>query len=54
MVHWNSGIGLVHRRLRSSSVPLGHQPMWDATGTVAIVYNGEIFNYRELRARAEA
>lgn len=27
----------------------GHQPMWDQTGRYCIVFNGEIFNYRELR-----
>src|SRR3989338_4010887 len=43
-------VGLAHRRLSIIDLsPLGHQPMWDATGTVAIVYNGEIYNYRELR-----
>jgi asparagine synthase (glutamine-hydrolysing) len=45
------GIGLAHRRLSIIDLsPLGHQPMWDATQTVVIVFNGEIFNYRELRA----
>lgn len=51
----NDGIGLVHRRL--SIIDLsdsGHQPMWDPTGTTVIVYNGEIFNYRELRLELEA
>jgi asparagine synthase (glutamine-hydrolysing) len=48
-------LGLVHRRLAIIDLsPLGHQPMWDTTGTVAIVFNGEIFNYRELRAPLEA
>ena len=28
----------------------GNQPMWDAEGTLAIVYNGEIYNYLEIRA----
>ena len=28
--------------------------MWDETGQVAIVYNGEIFNYKEQRARLKA
>lgn len=48
------GIGLAHRRLSIIDLsPGGHQPMWDATGQVAIVYNGEIYNYRELRAQLE-
>lgn len=44
------GIGMAQRRL--SIIDLsdsGHQPMWDATGTVVIIFNGEIYNYRELR-----
>ena len=44
-------VGMAHRRLSIIDIsPLGHQPMWDITNTVAIVFNGEIYNYRELRA----
>ncbi len=47
----DKGIGLAHRRLSIIDLsPLGHQPMWDRTNTVAIVFNGEIYNFRELRA----
>lgn len=47
----DKGIGLAHRRLSIIDLsPLGHQPMWDSTNTVAIIFNGEIYNYRELRA----
>ncbi len=48
-------LGLTHRRLSIIDLsPRGHQPMWDATGTVVIVFNGEIFNYHEQRRRLEA
>lgn len=47
-------IGLAHRRLSIIDLsPLGHQPMWDATGTVAIVFNGEIYNHLELKVELE-
>jgi len=44
-------VGLAHRRLSIIDLsPRGHQPMWDVTRTAVIVYNGELYNYRELRA----
>lgn len=52
-IYWlpEKGIGLAHRRLSIIDLsPLGHQQMWDTTETAMIVFNGEIFNYRELRA----
>jgi asparagine synthase (glutamine-hydrolysing) len=55
---WHSGergVGLAHRRLSIIDLsPRGHQPMWDATRSVCIVYNGEIYNYRELRSELAA
>ena len=46
-------LGLAHRRLSIIDLSaLGHQPMWDVTHTVAIVFNGEIYNYRALRETA--
>src|SRR5207247_6414710 len=50
-----AGVGLAHRRLSIIDLSAsGHQPMWDATGTAVIVFNGEIYNYRELRRGLEA
>src|SRR5262249_55411392 len=41
---------LGHRRLSIIDLtPAAAQPLWDATRSVAIVFNGEIYNYRELR-----
>ena len=44
-------VGLAHRRLSIIDLsPTGSQPMSDASSKVAIVFNGEIYNFRELRA----
>ena len=47
-------IGLGHRRLAILDLsPLSHQPMQDPVSGNWIVYNGEIYNFRELRAELE-
>src|SRR5690348_13410710 len=49
-----SEIGLGNRRLAILDLsPLGHQPMQDPDTSNWIVYNGEIYNFRELRKELE-
>ena len=43
-------VGLVHSRLSIQDLsPLGHQPMFDKDKKIALVFNGEIYNFQELR-----
>lgn len=47
-------LGLGFRRLAILDLsPAGHQPMSDSSGKVWIVFNGEIYNFREIRAELE-
>jgi asparagine synthase (glutamine-hydrolysing) len=41
------------RRLSIIDLPGGSQPVWNETGTLAVFYNGEIYNFRELRKELE-
>jgi len=51
----SQGVGLVHTRLSILDLsPLGHQPMLSDDGRVALVFNGEIYNFQELRSELEA
>ena len=50
-----AGVGFGHRRLSIVDLsPLGHQPMGSRSGRYTITFNGEIYNYRELRAELNA
>jgi asparagine synthase (glutamine-hydrolysing) len=42
------------RRLSIIDLPGGSQPIWNEAGTLAVIYNGEIYNFRELRKELEA
>jgi asparagine synthase (glutamine-hydrolysing) len=47
------GAGLGHRRLAIIDLATGDQPLFDESRTLAIVFNGEIYNFQELRADLE-
>ena len=48
-VYLSSQVGFGHARLSIIDLNSGHQPLSNEDGTVWIVFNGEIYNYRELR-----
>src|SRR6202171_1292020 len=43
------GLALGMRRLSIIDLPGGHQPIWNETRDVAVIFNGELYNYRKLR-----
>ena len=47
-IHFADGVGIGNRRLSIIDLPGGHQPITNEDGSVTVVFNGEIYNYREL------
>lgn len=47
-------MGLVHRRLSIIDLEGGHQPIFNEDGSIAVVFNGEIYNHLELRGILES
>jgi len=46
--HLGPGVGLGHRRLSIIDLSGGHQPLYNESRSVVVVYNGEIYNFQEL------
>ena len=51
-IHVDEWICLGHRRLSIIDTrDVAHQPLWDESNRYSIIFNGEVFNYRELLCR---
>lgn len=52
-IYVNGRVGLGSRRLSIIDLPHGHQPICNEDGTIWIIFNGEIYNYKQLRHSLE-
>lgn len=53
-VHFEPGVALAHRRLSIIDISTGQQPLFNEDGSVAVVFNGEIYNFQELVPELQA
>ena len=52
-IYTEEGIGLGFRRLSIIDLKEGHQPLSNEDGSIWVVFNGEIYNYKYLRQKLE-
>src|SRR4051812_3627395 len=53
-LHHEGGVALGHRRLSIIDLSTGQQPMRSADGRLTLVFNGEVYNFQDLRPELEA
>ena len=53
-VYLKAPVGLAMRRLSIIDISTGRQPIRNEDGTIQVVYNGEIYNFREIRKELES
>ena len=52
--YFEPGVGLGMRRLSIIDLGTGHQPIHNENGSIQVVFNGEIYNFRQLRGELES
>ena len=53
-IHLEPGLGLAHKRLSIIDIASGQQPLFSKDKSVVVTYNGEIYNFVDLRSELEA